>query len=378
MAKVFKHVGLWLAVLFAALCTAGLLVVHAQGEDNALYQTVLGKAVNFGITAGTLNHESDLQTNFATKHYTNVKGQHANPNLTGTTTPGDFLIGQMDHDLKITEGPSANSTYYVTQKDVAKVKRDNQNEQANANTDYTKDQINGYVDNMINSALSEGGTLAGKAATANVVIKTGQYDDKVTIDTTALGDNETIYVDPSSNAKCHKALSTNGNLTIKKKPNQNIVFNITTAPSSGTTLDLVKYAIKTTDGQSFDTTPDTNPSKINTRLDAQAKHIFFNVRSSSGIKNVTLTNTAGIFLLQDADASVGGTSSGWIVTNKSFTNNGGEWHYIHPSPSPWSPTTTTEKTTGSLELTKISEGHKTPENATFTITKKVKRNQPKR
>ncbi|MCH4072015.1 hypothetical protein [Pseudoramibacter sp.] len=333
MAKVFKHVGLWLAVLFAALCTAGLLVVHAQGEDNALYQTVLGKAVNFGITAGTLNHESDLQTNFATKHYTNVKGQHANPNLTGTTTPGDFLIGQMDHDLKITEGPSANSTYYVTQKDVAKVKRDNQNEQPNVNTNYTKDQLDGYVDNMINSALNEGGKLANQPATANVIIQTSPYNDKVTIDTTKSGDDATIYIDPSSNEKCYKALSTNGNLTIKKKPNQNIVFNITTAPSSGTTLDLAKYAIETTDGQSFDTTPDSNAGDTNKRLDSQAQHIFFNVRAS-GIKNVTLTNTAGIFLLQDADASVGGTSSGWIVTNKSFTNNGGEWHYIHPSPRP--------------------------------------------
>lgn len=368
MAKVFKHVGLWLAVLFAALCTAGLLVVHAQGENSALYQTVLGKAVNFGITASTFNHNNDLQSNFATKHYTNVKGQHANPNLTGTTIPGDFLIGQMENDLKITEGPSANSTYYVTQKDVAKVKRDNQNEQPNVNTNYTKDQLDGYVDNMINSALNEGGKLANQPATANVIIQTSPYNDKVTIDTTKSGDDATIYIDPSSNEKCYKALSTNGNLTIKKKPNQNIVFNITTAPSSGTTLDLAKYAIETTDGQSFDTTPDSNAGDTNKRLDSQAQHIFFNVRAS-GIKNVTLTNTAGIFLLQDADASVGGTSSGWIVTNKSFTNNGGEWHYIHPSPSPWSPTTPTEKTTGSLELTKISEGHKTPENATFTITK---------
>jgi hypothetical protein len=356
MAKVFKHVGLWLAVLFAALCTAGLFVVHAQDENNALYQTVLGKAVNFGITASSLNHKADMQTNFAVKTYTDTGGgQGVNPNL--SVNPGDFLIGHLTTRLQVTKGASKDSTFYVTEEDKSKVD-DSQNisegNHATINTTYTQDQLDGFVEDMINSALDQGGKLAKETATANV-IQTSQYNDKVIIDTTKSGDDATIYVDPSSNEKCYKALSTNGNLTIKKKPNQNIVFNITTAPSSGTTLDLAKYAIETTDGQSFDTAPDSNVGDTNKRLDSQAQHIFFNVRSS-GIKNVKLTNTAGIFLLQNADASVGGTSSGWIVTNKSFTNDGGEWHYIHPSPRPWSPTTTTEKTTGSLKLTKTFNG----------------------
>jgi hypothetical protein len=343
-------VGLWLAVLFAALCTAGLLVVHAQGEDNALYQTVLGKAVNFGITASSLNHKADLQTNFAVKTYTDTGGgQGVNPNL--SVNPGDFLIGHLTTRLQVTKGASKDSTFYVTEEDKSKVD-DSQNisegNHATINTTYTQDQINGYVDTMINSALSKGGELAHQSATANVIIQTSPYNDKVTIDTTKSGDDATIYIDPSSNEKCYKALSTTDNLTIKKKPNQNIVFNITkpttaydNSQQTVTELNLAQYKIET-DGDTFNTVPDSNVGDTNKRLDSQAQHIFFNVRSS-GIKNVKLTNTAGIFLLQNADASVGGTSSGWIVTNKSFTNDGGEWHYIHPSPRPWSPTTTTEK-----------------------------------
>jgi hypothetical protein len=334
MAKVFKHVGLWLAVLFAALCTAGLLVVHAQGEDNALYQTVLGKAVNFGITSSSINQSAHMQTNFATKSYEG-NGQYVQPDLSGNNTPGDFLVGSISQNkLKVTGAPSQKSTFYVTKNDKDKIDI-NSTSNPNIDTRLTQTQINDYVDDLINNALAQGSALAKEKPTANV--KVTPDGDRAVIDTTGLGSKVIIDGDKYLNV-----LNTTDGLTLKKDPGQDVVFNIT-KPTSGTTLNLRKYKIDI-NGQTLETdTPMTNTDGSNTQLDNQAQHIFFNINGSS-INTVSLQVTTGVFLANNASVSIDGTSSGWIVTNRSVSNPGGEWHFIHQGPA-WVPT-------GCLKLTK--------------------------
>ncbi|MGN0194091.1 MAG: hypothetical protein ACI39G_03145, partial [Pseudoramibacter sp.] len=360
MAKVFKHVGLWLAVLFAALCTAGLLVVHAQGENNVLYQTVLGKAVNFGITASTLNHNTDLQSNFATKVYTG--GGEVNPSL--TATPGDFLVGSFKANLTIGNAdgnPAQYSTIYTTKGSESNIITKD-NKKPTINTDYSQKQINDTVDDMITSALKQGADLATNSATANVL--TVKDQNNAIIDTTALGDNDTIYVDAS---QCKQNLANTGAITINKKPNQNIVFNIKSS-DFGSSIKLAKYNIEINGQLLCDSTSDQHPgAEKNKKLATQISHIFFNLRKSSGIKNVELTNTAGVFLIQGADVKQSGVSSGWLVTDGKFDINGNEWHFINPgTPDKWNPNkpntpvTPTEKV-GSLTFTKTFDGHNVTE-----------------
>lgn len=383
--KNIKRVIIIAAAALLALCMAGIIMVWADAnnsEGTPLFKQVLGKAVNFGIVANDFSHQNDLQSNFATKTYSTGNTAHGvNPNLSGTN-PGNFVIGKLNNRLQVTKGQSQYSTFYVTNEDQNKID-DSQNKEighhVTINTDYTQDQLNAYVDKLTNDALAQGATLASHAATYTKSTDQNNYGKIDTTDTTKYASDATIYLDGDA---FRDEIQTGGKIEIHKLENQNIVFNFTKPVNThnwqtgkdevATSITFCEYKIQVGNNNQFLTTPDTQPgSATNLQLAQQTKHIFFNVRPSSKVKNVTFKNSAGIFLLDGVSADVEGSSSGWVVTNQQFSNTKGEWHNIYQdteNTTPGTPTTPTEQT-GSLKLTKTSTGYDTPDNATFTITK---------
>lgn len=377
--KNIKRVIIIAAAALLALCMAGIIMVWADAnnsEGEPLFKQVLGKAVNFGIVANDFQHKNDLQSNFAVKTYTGA-GHHVNPNLSGTN-PGSFVIGKVTNKVLVTGGQSQYSTFYVTNSDEDKIDdSENTGHHATINTDYTQDQLNTYVDKLTNDALAQGATLASHAATYTKSTDQNHYGD---IDTTKYPSDATIYLDGDT---FRDELQTTGKIKINKLENQNIVFNFTKPVKAKnwqtqndevmTSINLCQFEI-TVGNKTFNTAPSTQPgSAENLQLAQQTKHIFFNIRPSSEITDVTFTNTAGVFLLDGVSGNVGGTSSGWVVTNRTFSNTNGEWHNIYQDTKPEQPTTSTGEK-GSLTFTKTFDGYNVTEqdktNITFTVKDK--------
>ena len=372
MAKVFKHVGLWLAVLFAALCTAGLLVVHAQGEDNALYQTVLGKAVNFGVVAESFSPQNDLQSNFATNKFTpSEHGIHSD--LTGVGKyAGDYWI------TSVVENGKQPFKNYIEQNKKSQfyVGKSTENSPVFLNVDsrnihsVSDETLRADVSNLYNSALQYGQKLANKELGENVATYTKSTDQNNygNINTTSYADNATIYLNGDDYIN---ELQATGKIHINKLKDQNIVFNFTKTASSSITIG--QFNIQVGD-DSFDTTTDSSISDKNVKLSEQARHIFFNIRPNPELKTVKIDMASGVFLVDGADVVIERTSAGWIVTNGNAKNTDGEWHNIYPgteNTTPDTPTTST-KEKGSLTFTKTFDGYNVTEadlnNISFTVT----------
>ncbi len=377
MAKVFKHVGLWLAVLFAALCTAGLFAVHAEGESSALYQKVLGEAVNFGVVAESFSPANDLQSNFATNKFTpSEHGIHSD--LTGDGKyAGNYWITSVvengNQPFKNYIEQNKKSQFYVgesTKNSPVFLNVDSSN--IHSISDETlRDDVNG----LINTALKNGEDLAKKPATASVE-PSKQSDGKVldtsaTLDTTKI-DADVIYVDgdqaanyPFDNGngtRYYVNFLEEGRLTVTKKANQTIVFNFTGNTQNNTNkLTLGRLlAVK-----------DQNNSDVN-KLD-QTEHIIYNVQTTK-YSDIDQGELNAVLLVNNSNVKIVGkaTSQGWIVTNGFFSNVKGEWHNIYPGTKnirPDTPTPTEEK--GSLTFTKTFGGGVTEEdlsNISFTVT----------
>lgn len=374
--KTFKK---GLGILASAAAAMSLLLpttafaASKAGPD--VYKTILGDAVNFGITANHYTQSNDLQSNFAANVFTGTAGHGINPNLSGDE-PGDFLVGQIEDGstMHITGGASAKSVFYVSKEDAPKIDDSQNHNKAVINTNYSKDTLNQKVTDMIDHALKQGENLAGHAATCKAVIE--PYSGNVTLDTTALDKTDTVYVDGDS---IRSAISQNGKFKIKKYANQTLVFNFNQKAMGETTLNLSQYdmTIVGDDGstQQLNSAPDSSVGASNNHLAPQCKRMIFNVTPSSGIKNVVLTNTAGIFLLNGADASVGGTSSGWIVTNGHFENANGEWHNIYQETTAYQPENPTKPeqpaTPENPEQPSNPSTPETPKQTTVKVSKKA-------
>jgi uncharacterized surface anchored protein len=380
MGKNIKRVMIIVAAALFALCMVGIIMVWADAnnsEDTPLFKQVLGKAVNFGFVSDEFKQQGDLQSNFATNLFSGGEGIHSD--LTNGDHAGDYWITKTQNDIKFSvagagknNGQILDSQYYVTDSVKPHIIGDNIVDQSNQIHIVADDVLRQNVNDLYNSALQQGAELANHKADITKENFKGVDQNNIVIDTTKYGPNDTIYVDGSS---CQYFLALN-NFKIHKLENQNIVFNIKDpmeewAGHQKTSLKIGKYYIKVGDGEYFDTETPITVSEKNTKLSNQAKHIFFNVRSTANLDEVKLSATTGVFLIQDADVALEGTSSGWLVTNQKFTNNGNEWHNIYQDTKPEQPTTPDKPTTetGSLKLTKTSTGHNTPDNATFTITK---------
>jgi hypothetical protein len=350
--KNIKRVIIIAAAALLALCMAGIIMVWADAnnsEDTPLFKQVLGKAVNFGFVSDEFTQQGDLQSNFATNLFSGGDGIHSD--LTNGDHAGDYWITATQNDIKFSvagagknDGQILDSQYYVTDSVKPHIKGENIVNQSNQIHIVADDVLRKNVNALYNSALQQGAELADHKADITKENFKGVDQNNIVIDTTKYGPNDTIYIDGSS---CQYFLALN-NFKIHKLENQNIVFNIKDPMDQKTSLTIGKYYIKVGDGEYFDTETPITVGEKNIKLSNQARHIFFNVRKTANLNEVKLSATTGVFLIQGADVALEGTSSGWLVTNQKFTNNGKEWHNIYqdtkPQPTtPDTPTTPTKK-----------------------------------
>lgn len=296
-------------VIATGATTSKLDLSGYAGSDN--YESVLGSAWYYGITADTWNFNGEAETNcavnnFAPKDSTSYGGQTGNT-PTISSKHQSFVLGNMTgkSGTVTIKGATASITMQEAQKGFINTTN------TTCTFNYqTKAQMKTYVDGMISKVASQSKTLAGyNSLGSGAKLPAVDNGGKITLDFTNAADNKTYYIDVTG---IETALQNTSGLTIKKLTGQTIVFTDTNS-----TVSLYKYEIY--DGS---THYDSNSlANISTSSAATVEHIIWNLPNAT---TVYLDTTAGVFLAPNATVNWSGVGGGWLVCKTA--NSGAEWH----------------------------------------------------
>lgn len=313
------------ALLASVVMFGSVSAVVTAEEKQVTYETILGDAYDYGITAASFHQGNHMQSNFAAKDFSgnnvieaDLSGEGHVPIIAGTIADGSVLRfgNHTANDQAM--------TYDVTTSSADRVTTDNpQKGQLNI-VSKTADEIANTVNGMIDHFIASSESLKNHAPTITLSDDWWEHFDQnnAVIDLTSYGDNETVYINvPETAYNFRNALNCSNGLHIMKNSGTTVVFNI---PDESISFNKFRVSVN---GQEYNTEPSTAEGTINQNMDNEIiRKIYFNCYSA---KTVGLANTAGLFLVprSDATVTVNGTSSGWIATAGYVTNPSGEWHF---------------------------------------------------
>lgn len=317
-------------------------------ESSLTPEDVLGDAANFGIVAERYDQFGHSETNFAVKYFFN----NANIDVDGSgDTPVPFYVAEItdtaregtinnaDQIFILSEKTTVPADIYATLEDTTPINHHDgisdygkiqiKNPKPTNVYPTAKNEIENYVDSLINYGKGKSAELASKVHIAPVYDGT-QY----IVDTTGYPDGTTIYINADGILKSIGQ----GGWRINKNPNQTIVFNITKETNGYTVQDhkdnQVKNALKIgefyvdpNDGgaevQSTTAAMNGDPVKNQRVDDVILSHIFFNVTNA---EYVDLQNASGLFLLPNATQVTQENGAGWILAEGTVDSHA-EWHF---------------------------------------------------
>ena len=303
------------------------------------FRSILGPGIGYGITADRLEQGgSDFQSNFAVNNYKDG-GKGVNPDLSGSSSGAlaignyvtyneDGTVAAIDPDGKVFIG-NGHGSDLILYTDSADRVRDYRPWVHTIET--TPDEV---AEDIVEPTISHMETVSAELAAHAPNVTPTMTSDKVTIDTTSYPDGTTIYVDADALDAKYGSFSSGPRLNILKKQNQTIVFNFT--EMTDVFIDQFIVSIYDDDGNIVNGWKDKNSEPNtgnaggdihhqNSLVDELCKTVVWNLASAN---NVTIEQTAGIFLIPDENSKtdVGKTSTGWIISD-GYIHNTGEWHF---------------------------------------------------
>ena len=340
----------------------GKLSINAKlsdaGSGGLIYKSVLGNAVNFGITANEYYQENDAETNFATKLDSGNAGQIGG-DLSNNT--GSYYIGSVTNKLLIKDGKSDFNIFAPAEYEFSQEK---ENQGQGYKLKYTskghfyptsKNDVDAYVKSLIDGVTAPAGT-------ALKLPMSGWQDDKVLLDLKAFDDNAVIHIDlddatNSDGRTIGDVIQINGRLYINKKQNQTIVFH-----STRSSVGISKFMVCNDGSYSNWIGSDTQTASV---IEPIAKSIIFDFTSSnvSYVSMVDNGSICGIILAPHATVEWWNTSSGWIVADVAKGHQG-EWHNVYQEMPPYTPPTN-DSGTGTIKITKRLQGKDSAENVKY-------------
>ena len=313
------------ALMASAVMLGSATAAVTAEEPQVTYETILGDAYDYGITASSFHQGNHMQSNFAAIDFSgqnvieaDLSGEGHVPIIAGTIA-SDSVLRFGNHTAN--DQPM---TYDVTTSSADRVTTDNpQKGQLNI-VNKSSSEIAGKVNAMIDHFVASSATL--KDSAPSIVLSDNWWEhfdqNNAIIDLTSYGDSATVYINvPDTAYNFRNALNCSNGLHIVKNSGTTVVFNI---PDESISFNKFRVSVN---GQEYNTDPSTAEGTINQNMDNEIiRKIYFNCYNA---KTVTLANTAGLFLVprSDATVTVAGTSSGWIATAGHVTNPSGEWHF---------------------------------------------------
>ena len=284
--------------------------ITGDTDTSTNYQTVLGNAVDFGITTGTFTLEGgDAETNVAAKvaKCTSQTGNDMTNDVEQT-----FILPEIDQGFNI-KGPDnaaaslSNDVYVRTTSDNKSKITALDSVRLHIDDSETKEQLQAEVQAMLDHGESQSTqSLASHEATAKVVYGS---DQKYKLDIRR-GDAGTYYVNVDKSTL--DGIQEADKLQIYKKNNQTVVFNV-----SSSDVTLWKFSVNNNGSDSLTGIKD----------DQYSSSIIWNLPNA---KSVELRAIIGVVLAPKAAVKVAGTSAGWIVSS-GVEIGSGEWHNIYRS-----------------------------------------------
>ena len=345
------------------------------------YEIILGRATDYGIVSKSFTQGSHMETTLATSSFSRLQGNDDSIDVDLTSSPtAQFIIGEITPaNGFIAFGPVKHSDQSIDVKNVNVVFPDSPDfnvtnkvqlrmnvvDQTTFNYSFISKK---KIDNNINSVIGHGKDEADKISTKTGnpdyvldvtepgILDVNTNDNLTTIDlSNPVYKNRVVYInispvkpepgqppkdDPFRNLREIFKSDPGGNhLIVKKNSSTVVVFtNDETGP-----VGLGKVKVQVVDSDYVDTPPLNAPndaycsttdcsgymSQHNSFVDREiAQKFIWNIPNS---KEVTLTGSAGTFLLNGDDVKVklkDNPSAGWIVANGNV-ENGCEFHYIY-------------------------------------------------
>ncbi len=366
---------------------AGESYITSEPSDSASlvnFSTILGRAVDFGITADTYHQTAHSETNMAVKKYENV-GNNNDPDLCGVESLpyiiGDITVGKLAID-KTFRGPDANDPQdmilnietnpdvylnSITQNamDVGAQGSISEGFIDFRNTDggkasepdtsgtyagyysygkfhvsfrsVAKENIENNVGLMIKHTQDESAKLAGTEkwqdlatvsfdnVKTNIDITQYETDKGITSSSNYLLDlsgygSKVVYVAVPTNSYLYSALGTTNSLSISKDPGTIVVFNV-----PGTTVKIVSFNVNGLNSKQDDS---GHATQNNTDIDSNiCQTIVWNLYQA---ESAELWTVAGTILMpqENSNVTIGGSSAGWIASAGKVTSDA-EFHYIY-------------------------------------------------
>ena len=328
--KVLRNIAVWLLSFVCFFCYmptsvfADEEVTYNEATDtvnDVNYQKILGDAMEYGVVADTYRQTNHTQTNFAVNNYVRSGDELLEADLMGEGNI-PFIIGNMENKIRFGQHTYNNAkvTMDITTSDKYKGDdsvfiRDNKDRVAVNATYESNDSIQSKVTKLQNHVAEWSKKLAEKPAT--VVLPENMRSN--TIDLTRYDANAVVYVEVPEKGNFLTEVIDH-NLTIKKKSNQIVVFNI---PNK--TISLKEFTV-ISDGETVHS--QTNQSDTNQKTDEEVlRKVIWNMPNA---ETVNLKDNVGMFLVPQKDATVnmnGGAVGGWLVTGGTL-NGSAEWHFM--------------------------------------------------
>ena len=321
-----------------------LIAVWANGKlkinpgPDVTYESALGNARFYGVTANTINVVGHMETNFATGTLSGNAGINSCKNEGGSG--GETYIGEYtgsgftmdpagtssDKDIVIYTTPEAYKKMGVNM-------TNGRNHVVVNTTKYSESDIKNKVSALVSAAQANCDNIAYNATNASNSAGTGYGYNflKAAYAPYASGhpssDSDKWYLDIS---ECESGtyyfnfepgeFSSIGHYVVKLKSDQRIVFNI---PDSEVSFKQFTYVL---DGTSYTTSGDA-------RDDVICQRMIFNCPNAKTA--YTSGPTAGCFLVPYADFATKAVAAGWVVANTISAIGGQEWHCVwHDMPEP--------------------------------------------
>ena len=328
--KLSKKIAAWLLAFCAVFCYmptsvfADEDVTYGSTGDTVKdvnYRAILGDAVNYGVVANTYVQQNHTQTNFAVNEYVREGEQILEADLMGEGNI-PFIIGEMSNKIRFGQHTfnNANVTMDIVTNEKYKGDdsifiRDNK-DRVTVNATYESEaSIQNRVSMLQQNAAEWSEKLAAKEPTVTLS-KTMRGN---TIDLTRYDADAVIYVSVPEDGNFLTEV-VDHNLTIIKKSNQIVVFNI---PNKN--ISLREFTV-VADGETI--LSRTSQSDTNQKADEEIlRKVIWNMPNA---ENVNLKDNVGMFLVPKDTATVnlnGGAVGGWLVTGGTLKGNA-EWHFM--------------------------------------------------
>lgn len=263
---------------------------HDPGTDT--FKSVLGDSVNFGITSYQI-FVNESETNFASKIvYANAQTGNDMTNPSEQT----FIAAKIDGYFNL-KGEKA---YFMVPEDSKNnVGHEKGAEYIKLDTSHTSQELEKVIDDMMAYARNASADLAGRTANASIKAVEGKNDRFIVDISSYASGTYYVTVDQDTLGKIGAA----ERLTIKKKADQTIVFNVT----PGGEIYLHKFMVDTDgDVKGSDTLAGTKEDKI-------ARTIIWNFPNAGTVH--AGDGVVGVFISgqQYASWANDNTSAGWLV-----------------------------------------------------------------